>query len=280
MMIFKGIVESGSITNAAERLSLSKSAVSQQLKLLEEAIGAPLIYRNTRRQSLTPIGREFYHYCQEISNLSDDAWKKAKATQETIRGKLTVTSSFGLMDSIVAPALCKLFKEYPEIKLNFICDDKHLDLIEHGIDLAIRVGKSRDSNYTQQRLGSFKDILYKAKGSNFSLQDHVYISNSWEKKEEKYILTHKLSQHTLNVKFKEFHRTNTLTETVRLIESDFGVGIVPELFDISKVDIEELCPEYSLPDVNVFALHNCGSKASATIKLAKEAIVSFLDSKS
>lgn len=72
----------------------------------------------------------------------------------------------------------------PEIKLNFICDDKHLDLIEHGIDLAIRVGKSRDSNYTQQRLGIFKDILYKAKGSNFSLQDHVYISNSWEKKKK------------------------------------------------------------------------------------------------
>ncbi|GGF14157.1 hypothetical protein GCM10008027_43670 [Pseudoalteromonas gelatinilytica] len=52
------------------------------------------------------------------------------------------------MGSIVAPALCKLFKEYPEIKSNFICDDKHLDLIEHGIDLAIRVRKSRDSNYT------------------------------------------------------------------------------------------------------------------------------------
>lgn len=102
----------------------------------------------------------------------------------------------------------------------------------------------------------------------------MYIYQTHGKKEE-YLLTHKLSPHTLNIKFKEFHRT--IHQQKR---SDFGVGIVPKLFDISKVDIEELCPEYSLLDVNFFALHNCGSKASATIKLAKEAIVSFLDSKS
>ncbi|PAY03291.1 transcriptional regulator [Pseudoalteromonas sp. HM-SA03] len=277
MMIFKGVVESGSLTKAAEKLSLSKSVISQHLKKLEEEIGTPLLYRNTRSQSLTNVGKDFYAYCLEISQLSELAWEKARSKQSVLAGQLTVTTSYALMQTIVAPALCKLIKTHPKIRLNLINEDRHLNLVERGIDLAVRVGKSTDLEQSQQYIGSFRDVLYKAKDSEFNDTTAPYIANSWESKVTNYEFIHTTQNIVKPLSFKAHHKTNSISDTIGLIESGLGIGLVPEIIAFNNHNLERVDPEFELEKVGVFCIHKGSTDVPATIRIAQSAIKSYMD---
>ncbi|RXE86965.1 LysR family transcriptional regulator [Pseudoalteromonas sp. A757] len=277
MMIFKGVVESGSLTKAADKLSLSKSVISQHLKKLEEEIGAPLLYRNTRSQSLTNVGKDFYTYCLEISHLSELAWEKARAKQSEISGQLTVTASYALMQTIVAPALCKLIKAHSKIRLNLINEDRPLNLVERGIDLAVRVGKSADVEQSQQHIGSFRDVLYKAKDSEFDVGTAPYIANSWEGKVANYQFMHTTQNIVKPLSFRAHHKTNSVSDTIRLIESGLGIGLVPEIIAFDNHKLERVDPDFELEKVEIFCIHKGSIDVPATIQIAQRAIKSYMD---
>ncbi|MCG9761793.1 MULTISPECIES: LysR family transcriptional regulator [Pseudoalteromonas] len=277
MMIFKGVVESGSLTKAADKLSLSKSVISQHLKKLEEEIGAPLLYRNTRSQSLTNVGKDFYTYCLEISHLSELAWEKARAKQSEISGQLTVTASYALMQTIVAPALCKLIKAHSKIRLNLINEDRPLNLVERGIDLAVRVGKSADVEQSQQYIGSFRDVLYKAKDSEFDVGTAPYIANSWEGKVANYQFMHTTQNIVKPLSFRAHHKTNSVSDTIRLIESGLGIGLVPEIIAFDNHKLERVDPDFELEKVEIFCIHKGSIDVPATIQIAQRAIKSYMD---
>ena len=142
MLIFKTIVDSGSISKAAERLELSKSVLSNHLKHLENELNVDLLKRTTRRQSLTLAGEQFYQHCVALNDVMSRAWEDIHQLQHQPQGKVSVTAPVALMDSIVIPALSDAFALYPKVSLHLIADDRQLDLLQHDIDIAIRVGES------------------------------------------------------------------------------------------------------------------------------------------
>ena len=263
MSLFLAIVEAGSITRAAEKLALSKSVLSQHLKQLETELSTLLLKRTTRRQSLTDAGKHFYQHCCQMQILAEQAWNEVLEQQLIPKGRVTVTAPHALMNTIVIPAFTKTFSGNENISLNLICNDYPLDLMEHEIDLAIRVGESKDSNYRQKRIGIIREVLCKLKGNNYDLSRAGYISNHWESGQDQHYIK------SLNVALTVKHNTNTIDQTVALIEAGMGLGTIPEILLSSHPNLETVEIRGT---TNVYALHSYSSSIPVAIKLAQQAI--------
>ena len=159
MQIFARVIESGSITQAAEQLGIAKSAVSKRLAALEQNLGIKLINRTTRKSSITDAGRHYYQRSQHI--LDEVAELNSQTANETIAIsgplKLTVPVSFGI--KYLSKPLSLFIQRHPEINLQVHFSDHHIDLVEAGFDLAIRIGQLRDSNLQAKKLKEIKQLL-------------------------------------------------------------------------------------------------------------------------
>ncbi|HET6223812.1 MAG TPA: LysR family transcriptional regulator, partial [Dongiaceae bacterium] len=142
---FARVVDSGSFSAAANRLGISKSAVSAHVLRLEERLGIRLLNRTTRRLSVTEAGAAYYRHCARILAEAEAAEQVASALQREPRGILRISApaSFGWMH--VAPAVPAFLKRYPELSLDIALSPAHVNLVDEGLDLAIRIGVLEDS---------------------------------------------------------------------------------------------------------------------------------------
>ncbi|WP_290700867.1 LysR family transcriptional regulator [Amphritea sp.] len=152
METFAVVVEAGSFTAAAERLGLSKSFVSKQVSLLEQDLGARLLYRTTRKLSLSEEGSQFYNHCKLIMAEAENARAEIMDSQSAPRGKIRITVPQSLIISGVSQLLIQFQHQYPDIDLNVIASGRVEDLVEEGIDIALRVGQLEDSSLLSRRL--------------------------------------------------------------------------------------------------------------------------------
>lgn len=150
---FAKVVELGSFARAAERLGLSTSAVSRQVSELEAYLDARLLNRTTRRLSLTEAGQTFYeHSVQLLADLEDaEASVRVAAAQPKGTLRLTCGVSFGMR--YLAPALAEFSQLHPHLLLDLDLSDRVVDLVEEGVDLAIRIGNIGSQGMVAKRLG-------------------------------------------------------------------------------------------------------------------------------
>ena len=162
LLVFTRVVQAGSFTAAARLLDMPKSSVSRKVSALEDRIGARLIQRTTRKLGLTDAGRLYYEHCTRIVGEVEDADQAVVRMQETPRGLLRVTTplSFGMLGPIVAEYL----KRYPDVRIEIMCTDRRIDLIEEGFDVAIRAGVLDDSTLVGRSLGSITRVVVAAPG--------------------------------------------------------------------------------------------------------------------
>lgn len=273
MSIFAHIVEQGSVSAAAEKLELSKSVVSQHLKILEQELGASLLKRTTRRQILTSMGERFYLSCKDINVIADSAWDMAKAELEEPQGRIRITAPNALMDLLVAPVIAELMKQYPKLEPELIGDDQHLDFMEHDIDLAVRVGSSRDSNLKQKRLGEFKDVLCGVESMRDSeLTSIPYIANSWQGKQVTHSFTSN-SEQDFVYQQQVSCTTNSFHSCLALIKSGVGIGVIPDFYLHQLSDeVVDVIPNFQLPTNTVYALTPFAANTPIAIKLCVQAL--------
>jgi DNA-binding transcriptional LysR family regulator len=158
MQVFVGIVEAGSISGAAERLGLAKSAVSRRLAELETSLGASLIQRTTRRLNLTASGRAFYERCVAILADLDEAESAVSQVHGALKGglKVALPLSFGLLH--LAPLIQAFMTEHPEVRFELDFNDRQIDLMQEGFDLAIRIATLEDSSLIARRLAPIRHV--------------------------------------------------------------------------------------------------------------------------
>ena len=154
METFANVVETSSFTAAADRLQLSKSFVSKQVSQLEAELGTRLLYRTTRKLSLTEEGALFYKHCQFIISEADSARAEIIESQSNPRGKIRITIPQSLIIAGAGQTLIKFQQAYPDIELDVIVSGKFFDLIDNSIDLAVRVGQLEDSMLVSRKLES------------------------------------------------------------------------------------------------------------------------------
>lgn len=282
IQIFCQIVDVGGIGKAAEALEVSKSVISQHLKTLELELGVSLLNRTTRRQTLTPVGKEFYQQCKQINQLTKQAWQQAQAAQEVAQGIVTITAPHALMDSVVAPAIGELLIKHPLIKPVLIADDQRQDLIKNNIDIAVRVGELPDSDYRQVKLGEFRDVLcasqtyidkYFSDNSTIEWPTINYIANGWQGNHVNHQLTHVQSKDkTLNLSFTPQRRANSLPTVVALAKAGSGIALLPHFIVAQEPALMTVVADYQLPPNEVFALHAYSSGKPKAVELAIGAI--------
>lgn len=257
MSLFAHIVESGSITAAADGLGLSKSVVSQHLKLLETELGISLLKRTTRRQTLTQAGQAFYAECKKLNDLADFAWQQALESQQEPQGKIVITSSDALMSTLVAPAIGSLMKSYPKLRPELISSDQPLNLMEKHIDLAIRVGASSENALMQRRIGEFRDVLCgKQSVIDNEKESAGYLANQWQPSTILHHFSHtKMAGENHSYQAKITCRADSFHTCLSLIESGAGIGIVPDYIFHQKSHLKALFPDHQLTPNPVYALH-------------------------
>lgn len=159
MAVFAAVVEARSFSGAAERLGLSKSAVSKHLSRLEDALGARLLNRTTRRISVTEVGEIYYAHCARILAEAEAAEAAVSQLRSVPSGRLRINApmSFGLAH--LSPAITSFMQAYPEITVELDLDDKFVDVIDGGYDVVIRISRMRDSSLIARRLAVARVIL-------------------------------------------------------------------------------------------------------------------------
>ena len=147
MQAFVKVAESGSFTSAATQLGVSVSAVAKAVARLEEDLGIQLLVRSTRKLALNDDGRDYFARCLEILNDIEDAEASLKSAGEAPKGqlKLSFPALFGRLSFL--PRVAEFTRRYPDIVLNVSLDDRQVDLIERGLDLAVQVGVINHPRY-------------------------------------------------------------------------------------------------------------------------------------
>ena len=156
MAVFARVVEYESFTAAARELALSKSAVSKYVSRLENRLGARLLNRTTRRLSLTEVGRVFYDHCRRIVEEAAEAEQAVTRLHAEPRGtlRLNIPHTFGTLH--VTPALPQFMARYPDIGVDLDLDDRMVDMVEEGYDLAIRIARLPDSSLIARKLAPLR----------------------------------------------------------------------------------------------------------------------------
>jgi DNA-binding transcriptional LysR family regulator len=159
MQTFVRVVEAGSITKAAEQMDTVKSSVSRRLSELEKRLGVTLLTRTTRTQTLTESGQSYYQQCLRIIDDVAEVESGVRNENCALAGRIKIAAplSFGLTH--LSQALRKFNEINPDIFFDLDFNDRKVDLIEEGFDLAVRIGKLEDSSLIAKRLMIGKGVL-------------------------------------------------------------------------------------------------------------------------
>ena len=149
---FVAVAECGQFTAAAERLGLSSSQISRQVARLEERLQTRLFYRSTRKVSLTEAGQTFLQHCQRLQDGREEALRAIGDLAGEPKGLLRMTCAVAYGERFIVPLVNDFMAQHPQLRLEIELTNRPLDLLQEGLDLAIRLGRLQDSRLVAARL--------------------------------------------------------------------------------------------------------------------------------
>lgn len=256
LLIFAEVANKKSFTQAAKKLQMSKSAVSQHIKRLEDDAEQKLLSRNTRGMSLTSAGEKLLARCDLLRDQVELAYNELNQSKETPSGVFALTIPHSVEKNIVIPALKQLCLEFPLLTIELKVTDKALDLIEHDLDVSIYAGELKDSNYRALPIGNMNEVFcahpsYIQKRGGLTeisqLQAHDLIAVPWQTEKLMLNKDNDFSK-AFSVNIDYFAKTNTLPSALALILNGMGVGLLPEFTiqsSLAKGDLTRVLPFYN-----------------------------------
>jgi DNA-binding transcriptional LysR family regulator len=266
MRTFVRVVEAGSISAAADRLGVAKSAVSRRLKELEEHLGVELFHRTTRKMNLTDTGRAFYH--QSVRILEDvlEAELSTSQAHGTLKGslKIALPSTFGLMH--MGPAINEFLREHPQIEFDLDFNDREVDLMQEGFDLAIRIANLPDSSLIARRLSSIKPVMCASPS---------YLEQMGEPKVPSDLIEHQCLVYSLLRDYEYWYLTDSNGKEIRTKIHPFlkastgeflkdaavegrGVILVPSFIAYREIEsgkLVQVLKDYTPPQLDAYAIY-------------------------
>ena len=163
MRMFTRVVQTGSFSAVARELGVSQSSVSKKIAALETKLGTRLIARTSRKLNLTEVGCDYYERCLPILVEIDEAEANARSMTSNPTGVLRVNVPVSFGQRHVIPRMPEFMQAYPNVKLDIMLLDRHVDLVAEGVDVAIRIGILDDSSLIARRLGDSPRLLVASK---------------------------------------------------------------------------------------------------------------------
>lgn len=152
METFVTVVDAGSFSAAARQLKLGQPAVSKSIAQLEEHLGARLLLRSTRGLSPTDAGQRFYEHARRAIAEADQAEQVVRESSDGLSGRLRIGAAVTFARLHVLPALKTFLDQHPRLSIDIVLDDRSIDLLEQGVDVALRMGTLDDSSMTAKRI--------------------------------------------------------------------------------------------------------------------------------
>src|SRR6266702_4892009 len=153
MEIFVSVAEAGSFSAAAKRMNVGQPAISKSVAQLEERLGVRLILRSTRGLTMTDAGQRFYEHANRVIQEADDAEQVVRHASDSLSGNLRVSAAVTFACLHVLPSLDAFLSRHPKLEVDLKLDDRIIDLLEEGMDVALRMGALTDSSLTARRSG-------------------------------------------------------------------------------------------------------------------------------
>mgnify|MGYP001819416165 FL=1 len=266
MRTFVRVVEAGSISGAADRLSVAKSAVSRRLKELEEHLGVELFHRTTRRMNLTDTGRAFYH--QSVRILEDvlEAELATSQAHGTLKGslKIALPSTFGLMH--MGPAINEFLREHPQIEFDLDFNDREVDLMQEGFDLAIRIANLPDSSLIARRLSAIRTVVCASPSylermgtpqAPSELIEHQCLVYSLLRDYEYWYLTDSNGKET-RTKIRPYLKASTGEFLKDAAVEGWGIILVPSFIAYKEIEsgkLVQVLKDYKPPQLDAYAIY-------------------------
>lgn len=159
MAIFAKVVESGSFTQAAAALMMSKGAASKAIARLEQHLAVRLLQRTTRQLKLTAEGQAFFSYCQQVVRQADQAEHHLAELRDEPVGSLRISVAITYGSTVIAPLLPEFLQRHPKLQVELVLEDRLVDLVGDEVDVAIRFGKLANSSLIARPLTRLPIVL-------------------------------------------------------------------------------------------------------------------------
>ncbi len=275
MVVFAQVVEQGNLTAAAKHIDLSRAVVSYHIKKLETQLGVKLLNRSTRSVALTEAGAEYYKSCRIIAEQAATANLQIENLKNEPEGLLKITCPVNVGLQMVVPALNDFRRLYPKIELDVKLTDEVVNIIQEGIDLAIRGAPLPDSSLQASKLSTLQTCLcgspdyFKRRGrpsDPTDLEQHDWVV---------YKLTSgaielKKGSRSYSVAVKGTISTNNAAARTAFLEGGHGLGRMPVYDAWPKIQagtLESVLDDYQLKDINIYGVFPPGTMASKKLRL-------------
>jgi DNA-binding transcriptional LysR family regulator len=159
VQLFIRIVETGSFSKASVDLGVTQPTATKHVAAVEARLGARLLNRNTRGVSATEIGALYYEKCKAIQRELEEADNLASLLQSKVSGQLRISTSVSFGRRVLTPLVLAFMRKHPDISIDLSFDDRYVNLVEQGVDVAIRMGRLADSSLGARYLGTNPWVL-------------------------------------------------------------------------------------------------------------------------
>ncbi|MEI9992694.1 MAG: LysR family transcriptional regulator [Rhizomicrobium sp.] len=283
LRIFHAVASAGSFTHAGQMLTLSQSAVSRQISALEEEITTPLFQRHARGLTLTDEGEMLYAAVSDVLTRLAQAEEALKNVREAPRGALKITSSHGIGTYWLVPRLDDFLKEYTEVEVHLVMEDRELDLAQREADIAIRMRAPVQADLIQRKLFTVHYHMYATKeyldkyGTPRTLDeiaDHTVISYGEtaapEIREINWLLDQ--TRRRMNGKGRTV-RINNVTGILCATEAGLGISAVPDYVAANRPHLIRVLPDVPGPSFDVHLVYADALRQSKRVGAFRDFLV-------
>lgn len=263
---FVNIVDATTITAAAARLGIAKSAISRRLSELEEQLGVELFHRTTRKLVLTESGQGFHTRCIQILADLEEAEHAVSQAHQELSGLLRVAAplSFGLMH--LGPAIIEFQKLHPKLNFDIDFNDRQIDLIQEGFDIGIRIAQLKDSSLIARKLAKVSFIVcaspsyikqHGKPNTPDELLNHACINYSYLDNPGHWLFRNAQGEEQ-TIKIPKFMQANNGRFLCSAAIAGLGIYRLPTFIAYEAIAKGELIPilrDYPIPEVNAYAIY-------------------------
>ncbi len=259
LRIFHAVADVGSLTHAGDTLHLSQSAVSRQIRALEEMLNTTLFHRHARGLILTEQGELLFDATQAMMKRVEAATARIRDSEEEVFGELKVTTTHGFGVLWLAPRLAKLYEKFPDLKIDLMLEERVLDLPMREADVAIRMKEPSQADLIRKRLMSIRMRLYATP---------EYLADRGEPKTPADLASHRLIcqnprsaqvtaglnlvQQLLTFDIQSMLTVNNYFGVLQAVLSNLGIGVLPDYIIEDFPSVVRVLPDVESVEVPVF----------------------------
>ena len=288
MVFFARVVEAKSFTGAAAKLAVSKSVVSARVAALEEQLGVRLLQRTTRKLTLTPDGLALYEHCARIISTADEAAAAVAGTGDKPRGLLRINAPVVFAEEYLAEPMAVYLERFPDVRVEIALDDRFIDLVDEGIDVAIRIASTLEgAGLVARKLASDRTVLVASPSyldrrgtpvSSADLVDHdclVYsllkVSQEWRFRE-----SGNSDVHTVGIEARFKAKSGAVLR--RAAVAGMGLAVLPTFMisaDLAAGRLRPVIPSFAAATLGIYATYPQGKRVPSKTRAFVDVLAAY-----